>query len=301
MEIVKLKPAIKNYLWGGKNLKKFGKESIEDSIAETWELSFHPDGLSIIDSGINKGKYLKDVVTKNDLGEKVSKFPFFPVLIKLIDSDQNLSIQVHPSDEYALNNEDSFGKMEMWYVLNAKENSGLYIGFKENIDQNHFLNALESGSILDQLNFYQVKPGDAFFIKPGTIHAIGKGVTLIEIQQNSNLTYRVYDYNRKDKDGNLRELHLEKALKVLDFNKYIPLNFNNDLIGKCKYFASYVYNTQDNNVIETNEESFASITFISGSGTINNLSYKIYDTFFIPANKKCIIKGSGDYVFTTVE
>lgn len=300
MDLVKLEPAIKNYIWGGRNLKKYGKVSSEDDIAECWELSFHLDGPSIIASGKDSGKLLKDVVSSEELGTLVNKFPFFPVLIKLIDSDENLSIQVHPSDDYALKNENSFGKTEMWYVLDAKKDSGLYIGFKKDTDKSLFLNSLEDGSVLDLLNFYKVKRGDVFFIKPGTIHAIGKGVTLIEIQQNSNLTYRVYDYKRKDKNGNFRELHLDKALKVLDFSKYIPSKNVGNVVGSCKYFTSYLFDTNNHKEIINDDTSFSSITFISGSGSINNLAYKTYDTFFIPANKSCVIDGNGQYILTKV-
>ena len=141
-------------------------------------------------------------IKKDDLGTNVSAFTFFPCLIKLIDSASPLSVQVHPSDEYALKNENSYGKTEMWYILDHEKDAGIYVGFKNNETQSDVEKALNNGTILDKLNFFKVKKGECYFIKSGTIHAIGKGVTLIEIQQNSNLTYRLYDYNRKDKNGN---------------------------------------------------------------------------------------------------
>lgn len=300
MDTVKLKPVVKSYIWGGTNLKKYGKESKEDVISETWELSFHDDGLSLVDSGIYKGKTLKEVVKKDDLGTNVSTFTFFPCLIKLIDSASPLSVQVHPSDEYALKNENSYGKTEMWYILDHEKDAGIYVGFKNNETQSDVEKALNNGTILDKLNFFKVKKGECYFIKSGTIHAIGKGVTLIEIQQNSNLTYRLYDYNRKDKNGNTRELHISKALKVIDYNKYVPITFNEGIIGTCKYFTSKKVEFKNEYVIENDEKSFSSITFINGLGTVNDIKFKKYDTFFVPANKKAIIKGNGEFIITKV-
>lgn len=300
MDTVKLKPAVKSYIWGGTNLKKYGKESKEDVISETWELSFHDDGLSLVDSGIYKGKTLKEVVKKDDLGTNVSAFTFFPCLIKLIDSASPLSVQVHPSDEYALKNENSYGKTEMWYILDHEKDAGIYVGFKNNETQSDVEKALNNGTILDKLNFFKVKKGECYFIKSGTIHAIGKGVTLIEIQQNSNLTYRLYDYNRKDKNGNTRELHISKALKVIDYNKYVPITFNEGIIETCKYFTSKKVEFKNEYVIENDEKSFSSITFIDGLGTVNDIKFKKYDTFFVPANKKAIIKGNGEFIITKV-
>ena len=300
MDTVKLKPSVKSYIWGGTNLKKYGKESKEDVISETWELSFHDDGLSLVDSGIYKGKTLKEVVKKDDLGTNVSTFTFFPCLIKLIDSASPLSVQVHPSDEYALKNENSYGKTEMWYILDHEKDAGIYVGFKNNETQSDVEKALNNGTILDKLNFFKVKKGECYFIKSGTIHAIGKGVTLIEIQQNSNLTYRLYDYNRKDKNGNTRELHISKALKVIDYNKYVPITFNEGIIGTCKYFTSKKVEFKNEYVIENDEKSFSSITFIGGLGTVNDIKFKKYDTFFVPANKKAIIKGNGEFIITKV-
>jgi len=301
MKVVKLKPAIKDYIWAGNKLKGFGKVTDFDKIAECWELSFHKDGPCVIDSGDDEGKLLKDVATPKDIGNYVSTFPFFPVLIKLIDSGDNLSVQVHPSDEYALANEDSYGKTEMWYVLHRDEGCGLYVGLKEDSSKAEIEKSLNEGTILDKLNFYPVEEGECYFIKSGTIHAIGKGVTLIEIQQNSNLTYRLYDYNRIGKDGQPRELHIAKALEVIDYKKYTPIKFNGNMIGKSKYFASYVYDVSDKNHIQAPASSFVSITFISGEGKINGIPYKTYESFFIPASQAADIKGSGKYVLTTVE
>ncbi len=298
MAIYKLIPALKDYIWGGTNLKKYRKTDL-DIISESWELSFHQDGLSKVEID-NKLVNLSDVVKKEDLGEKVSNFPFFPVLIKLIDAKENLSVQVHPSDEYALKNENSFGKTEMWYVISALEGAGLYVGFKENENKENVEKYLHDGTILDHLNFFKVKPGDCYFIPSGTIHAIGKGVTLIEIQQNSNLTYRLYDYNRVDKNGLKRPLHIEKALNVIDYNKYQKEEKRDNLLGKCKYFTSYKLDASIDKKIYY-KDSFTSITFLSGEGKINNLDYKKFDSFFISAGEECLLKGNGTYILTKVE
>lgn len=298
MAIYKLIPALKDYIWGGTNLKKYRKTDL-DIISESWELSFHQDGLSKIEID-NKLVNLSDVVKKEDLGEKASNFPFFPVLIKLIDAKENLSVQVHPSDEYALKNENSFGKTEMWYVISALEGAGLYVGFKEDENKENVEKYLHDGTILDHLNFFKVKAGDCYFIPSGTIHAIGKGVTLIEIQQNSNLTYRLYDYNRVDKNGLKRPLHIEKALNVIDYNKYQKEEKRDNLLGKCKYFTSYKLDASIDKKIYY-KDSFTSITFLSGEGKINDLDYKKFDSFFISAGEECLLKGNGTYILTRVE
>ncbi len=301
MEIVKLKPACKDYIWGGTFLKESGKEAPFDHIAESWELSFHPDGPSLIDSGNNKGQLLKDIVSKQDLGSLASSFAFFPVLIKLINAADNLSVQVHPSDSYALKNENSYGKTEMWHIIKAEKGAGLYVGFKKDSSEEEVEKVLRSGTILSLLNFFQVKPGENYFIKSGTIHAIGKGVSLIEIQQNSNLTYRLYDYGRLDKNGQPRPLHIEKALKVIDYKKYVPVSFKGKLIGQCPYFSSYALSEKDN-VISASSESFASVTFLEGCGTFSGLPFKPFDSFFIPAGHQGnIVSEKCSYILTRIE
>jgi mannose-6-phosphate isomerase len=301
MDIVKLKPAVKDYIWGGTKLKEAGKEAPFSHIAECWELSFHQDGPSLIASGPDQGKFLKDVATKSDLGDSVSAFKFFPVLIKLIDAADNLSVQVHPSDAYALKNENSYGKTEMWHIISAEKGAGLYVGFKKDTDVKEVEEALKKGTILSLLNFFEVKPGESYFISSGTIHAIGKGVTLIEIQQNSNLTYRLFDYNRIGKDGKPRELHIEKALKVIDYHRYEPKKFKGNLIGKCQYFSSYSYDEKEKHV-KASSDSFASITFLEGEGSFAGIPFRRFDTFFIPAGKEGMIEAEKcRYILTRIE
>lgn len=301
METVKLKPSTKDYIWGGSLLKDWGKESSSSNIAECWELSFNDVGPSYIASGNDRGKRLMDVATKEDIGPLPSSFPFFPVLIKLINSASNLSVQVHPSDEYALKNEGQYGKTEMWYVISAEKGAGLYVGFKKETNKEEVMKRINDGTIMDILNFIEVKEGDSFFIPSGTIHAIGAGVTVIEIQQNSTLTYRLYDYKRKDKNGKERELHIDKGLKVLNYKPYKKECFSKDEIGSCKYFTSYVFNIENDVIINARPDSFASITFLKGEGYVSDIPYKKGDTFFIPANKKANIHGNGQYVLTEVK
>lgn len=300
METCKLVPSVKETLWAGDKLSKYGKKSQDGRIAECWELSFHNDGPCSISSGPYSGRFLKDEATEKDIGTYASSFPFFPVLIKLIDAGKDLSVQVHPSDDYALKNENSFGKTEMWHVLSVDEGCGLYVGLKKDTSKEEIQKALNEGTILSLLNFFKVRPGENYFIPSGTIHAIGKGVTLIEIQQNSNLTYRLYDYNRVDKDGHRRPLHIQKALAVIDCSKYEPICFKGNVIGSCKYFTSWVYKVSAKPEIASDSSSFSSLTFLYGKGEVNGIPYKTYDTFFIPAGQKASIKGEGEYVLTSV-
>ena len=297
-EVVKLKPVIKRYIWGGEYFSKFNKG--EGDISELWELSVRKDSSSLIDSGEYKGTPLFDVVTKDDIGPISERFPYFPLLIKLIDAKESLSIQVHPSDEYALKNEGQFGKTEMWYILDNEPGAGLYVGFKQDYSKEEIETALKNGKIVDLLNFFTVKKGDSFVIKSGTIHAIGKGVRLIEIQQNSDLTYRLYDYDRVDKNGNKRELHIEKALKVIDNHKYEQVKNNSSLLGDTQYFKVEKKELDGSLVLAANQKSFISFTFIEGNGKVNEITANQYDTFFLPYGKKCEIKGKGTLIVSYI-
>lgn len=297
-EVVKLKPVIKRYIWGGQYFSKFNKG--EGDISELWELSVRKDNSSVIDSGEFKGTPLFDKVTKEDIGPINERFPYFPLLIKLIDAKESLSIQVHPSDEYALKNEGQFGKTEMWYILGNEPGAGLYVGFKKDYSKEEIETALKGGKIVDLLNFFPVKKGDSFVINSGTIHAIGKGVRLIEIQQNSDLTYRLYDYDRVDKSGNKRELHIEKALKVINNHKYEQVKTNSSLLGDTEYFKVEKKELNGNLLLEANQKSFVSFTFIEGNGMVNDINANQYDTFFLPYGKRCEIKGKGTLIVSYI-
>lgn len=289
--LVKLSPAFMDYLWGGTKLREvYGKKCDFDVIAESWELSAHPAANCIVASGRHQGlsfsRYL-ETVGKEVLGWKCAPLQSFPLLIKLIDAKQDLSIQVHPDDEYALVNENEYGKNEMWYVIDSEPGAGLYVGFKKDVQEKEVEQYLQDNRITELLNFYPTKQGDVFFIPAGTVHAIGKGNFICEIQQSSNITYRLYDYGRVDKFGNPRELHVRKALDVLDYRKYIPNKIeNNNGKIRCKYFE-----IQHIDVVERKEfilegDSFYSIVCISGMGILElneEYSIKAGETVFIPA------------------
>ena len=284
MKIEKLFPECKDYLWGGEKLKeKYGKITDKSPCAESWELSFHKDG----PSRLSDGRTLGETATKEDIGTAAEKFPFFPTLIKFIDAKGDLSIQVHPSDDYALKHENSFGKTEMWYIVEADEGAGIYLGFNKDVTKEEFARAIEKNSLTDLLNFYEVRKGECYFIPSGTLHAICKGCLICEIQQNSNLTYRVYDYGRKDKNGKERELHVEKALAVTNLNKmvYKPIiASNSQVIGSSEYFETTFWDVSGENTFRTDGSSFACVTAIDGEGEIDGERIKAGDSFFVPAN-----------------
>lgn len=249
LEPLKFKPILKYRIWGGEQLRTvLHKSYTEPNIGESWELSGVDGDVSIVSEGSFKGQSLKQLIDdygKELLGQSViDRFGSeFPILIKFIDAAQDLSIQVHPNNEIAINRHQSFGKTEMWYVLKAEENANLIVGFKNEVTKEHYQRALEEEQLESLLNYHKVKEGDTFFIPTGTIHAIGAGVMIAEIQQTSDITYRVYDFNRKDKDGNTRELHTELALDALNykgvdgFKKEFTkkVNQSNSLV-ECPYF-----------------------------------------------------------------
>ena len=300
MELVKLNPIVKDYIWGGTYFKNFNKGLSLDRVSECWELSVRDNDSSIIASGKDEGKRLVDVITKEDIGPVMDRFPYFPLLIKLIDAKENLSVQVHPSDDYALKYEQSFGKSEMWHIISADEGSGLYVGLNKDYTKEEIEKALKEGNIINCLNFFKVKPGDTFIINPGTIHAIGAGVRLIEIQQNSNLTYRLYDYNRVDQFGNPRELHIKKALDVIDYRQFKVVKSANEVLADNQYFTVKEVNFDNELEITANDKAFISFTFLEGKGKVNDIDFNQYDTFFLPYGKKCLIKGKGRVVISTV-
>ena len=297
-KIVKLKPVIKSYIWGGKYFQPYFHRD-EEKISELWVLSARENNSAIIDSGIDKGKPLNEVIDDRDLGPIQDRFSYFPLLIKLIDAQDNLSVQVHPNDEYALKNEHSYGKTEMWHIIDADEGAGIYIGLNNDYTKEEIKNSLDDGSIINKLNFVKVKKGDTYLIKSGTIHAIGKGVRIIEIQQNSDLTYRLYDYKRKDKDGNYRELHIDKAIQVIDYHKYDIKQNHSDLLADTSFF--HVERKEfDKELVIKADKSFVSFTFLEGEGMVDDIPYKKFDTFFLPFNKACKIQGNGLVIISRV-
>ena len=304
---------------------------IETGIGESWELSAHPDGQSVIASGTFAGMYFGEFIEK--YGEEVvcwksSSLDRFPVLIKFIDAKNALSIQIHPDDDYALENENEFGKNEMWYVVDCEPGAYLYCGLKQDSSKEEIRERIENNTITEILNKIEVHKGDCVMVKAGTIHAIGAGILICEIQQNSNCTYRMYDYDRRDKFGNRRELHIDKAIDVVDVKKYKPFVSGNsdvpegaELLVSCKYFECYKYvlgksmdvdhnsdknicNNDDGNSdivakpatdrinISVDTMSFRSIIVIEGSGKItvgeNEMDYRAGDSFFVTAGEKVV-------------
>lgn len=317
MDILKLKPVFKDYIWGGERLKNdFGFESDLEKIAEGWMLSCHKDGKNLIDGGEYDGESLDKVIDENTkekiAGKRSLDFPYFPVLIKLIDAKDNLSIQVHPDNEYAKRVENEFGKTEIWYVLDAADDAQLVYGFKEKITSEEFRKAIEENTLTDVLNSVKVKKGDLFFIEAGTVHAIGKGTLIAEIQQNSNSTYRVYDYGRVGADGKPRELHIDKAVDVSKTEppKYDikPMGETKDcgkykstLLTKCDLFTVNHYEVAENITLDTDENSFNHVLVVDGKGQINDTQFKKGDSFFVPANfGKYEISGCCEIIVTNI-
>lgn len=300
MSILKLKPAYKDYLWGGHRLvDEYHMDYAGDILAEAWTLSCHPDGPSIIQNGAYKGKSLYEYVQENGmevLGSHCRRFRDFPILIKFIDAKDDLSIQVHPNNGFALSKEGQYGKTEMWYVLDATEGAFIYYGFKREVSLEEFSQRIKDNTLQEVLNAVEVHKGDAFLIESGTIHAIGKGCLIAEIQQNSNVTYRVYDYGRKGKDGKKRDLHIEKALAVTTRMPVIKKGEGYPHIADCDYFTvdklnldgNLTYRMQGN----VSDASFLSILILDGEGALSNkqekVTYQKGDSLFLPA-------GSGDW------
>lgn len=300
--ILKLKPALKDYLWGGTKLKTdFGFESDMEKLAEGWMLSCHKDGENIVENGEYKGMTLSQVISvcgKDILGTNGKKFDFFPILIKLIDAKNDLSVQVHPDNDYALSAEGEYGKTECWYIIDCEKNAELIYGFNRKISSEEFRKRIENNTFLEVVNKVKVNKGDLFFIEAGTLHAIGAGILLAEIQQNSNTTYRVYDYNRRDKDGNLRPLHIEKAVAVTHCEppKYSsrPMGekeafdgYSAQLLTECELFKVKNLEITEKAEITADESSFVSLLVTDGEGKIScsgeEFEAKKGDSYFVSA------------------
>lgn len=289
MAILKLKPACKSYLWGGSRLKsEYGKEFDGDILAETWELSCHPDGPSTIVGGAYDGMTLADYIGqagRRVLGSNCQIFSEFPILIKFIDSHDNLSIQVHPNNVYAMETAKQYGKTEMWYILDAKPGAFLYLGFQHEISREEFKHRIEENTLTEVLNAVPVQKGQCFYIPAGTIHAIGKNIVIAEIQQSSNLTYRVYDYGRVGADGKPRQLHIEQALDVTKLTPpRMEYNFGGHLV-RCPYFTTDVLEAPFSAV--STDESFTSLLVLEGEGELVNgnecMTVRKGDSVFLPA------------------
>lgn len=317
---IKLKAPLKDYIWGGTKLKtEFNKETDLQKVAESWELSCHKDGSSVIANGEYQGKTLPEYLElkgKEVLGKNCEKFDNFPILIKLIDAKDNLSVQVHPKNEYALRVEGEYGKTEMWYIVDCEEGARLLYGFKHDITKEEFAKRIEDNTLLEVTNSVEVKKGDVFFIEAGTLHAIGSGILIAEIQQNSNTTYRIYDYGRVGNDGKPRELHVQKAMDVTEL---VPptrepkpqgeteklSGYSKTLLSSCDYFTVYALDIEEKAELEVSDESFNSILCLSGEVTLKSehgdLEIKKGESVFLEAGYgKYELLGKADVVLTRV-
>ncbi len=304
MKPIFFKPIYKNVIWGGDKIAKiFKRDVVGDDIGESWEISAHQNGVSIIQNdeynGINLCELFNDKTRREEIfGTNCVDMDRFPILVKFLDANKPLSIQVHPNDEYAKKNEHDSGKTECWYIMDCKEEAKIVYGFKDIATPENLIEAVDN--IEETINYLNVKKGDFILIPSGTVHAIMDGIVLCEVQQSSDVTYRVYDWNRKDKNGNLRELHKEKALDVIDLKHAKTVHNYNDISENVDICREKVFNI-DMVVVNgkqediSKRESFYAYIVVEGSGELrsNDISVSIAkgDSFLIPATL-------GEYKFT---
>ena len=289
-------------IWGGRDLEEFRTNLPQGDIGESWGIACHPNGTGIVANGELKGKSFTEIIEEfghSLVGTKVSTEKF-PLLVKLINSREKLSVQVHPGDEYAKRVENEFGKTEAWYVVAAKPGAKLIVGTKK-CDKVVFAKAIEEGKCEDYLNVVDVKKGDCFLINSGLVHAICEGLIIAEIQQNSDVTYRVYDYGRP------REIHVEKSLDVINFDLEAANLSNNEVVKfdgfskvdfcENEYFGMQKINVENQWSDCSNEEKFFILTFVEGNGIIEGEGFseeiKMGDSYLIPATLgKYVVKGN---------
>ena len=303
---LKFRPILKERLWGGEKLRNvLGKPIQSDNTGESWELSAVKGDVSIIENGELSGTSLQELIDL-EKGALLGKGVYerfgneFPILIKFIDAKKDLSIQLHPDDALAKERHNCCGKTEMWYVMDADTDAELIVGFNKDVTQEEYVRSLENDSLLDLLNYETVAEGDTFFINTGKIHAIGAGVLLAEIQQTSDITYRVFDFNRRGKDGKLRELHTEQALDAIDYSKkddfkvgYPKIKDQVNTMVDCTYFKTNFLNLTSSLQLDvTDRDSFTIYMCVGGSVSISNekgaASIQKGETLLVPANCKTI-------------
>lgn len=304
-----LKPVTKHIIWGGERLSKdYGMGEKGEKIAEAWELTCRGDGDNEIISGKYSGRLLSEFVRENPqaLGTK-HKGDRFPLLIKLIDAQSDLSIQVHPDDEYALSHTDDMGKTEMWYIVDAKPGARLIYGLKRKYTRDELKKAIADGTLESLMNYVEVKSGETYFIPSGLVHAIGAGILIAEIQQNSNITYRVYDYNRRQPDGSLRQLHIEPALDVIErFDpEAVKVEKNGDVIASCKYFEVRAIALDGEKTVCAGEESFLHLMITDGECEIFCSGEKISakkggSVFVAAASGNVTLKGNATVIVSSL-
>ncbi len=293
MKIFRLTPSIKDSLWGGDRLLQYGKRADFPRLAESYELSFDEAYPSFVEDG----RRLRDVVGREEIGV-LREDGSFPLLIKLIDAKEDLSVQVHPTDAYARACGLGSGKSELWYVLDADEGSGLYLGFRRDLTRQEWEQAIETQNILPYLQFFPVKKGEAYYVPAGTVHAIGKGVTVYEIQQNCDITFRVYDYDRVDADGKKRDLHVAQAKQVCELVPYTHKCRCEDKAGIVGIFVGNDFTLErgEGKTSLAPRPSFCAITVTDGSVTANGVKASKGDTLFVCAGERVDVEGDGEYL-----
>lgn len=296
---LQFEPILKERIWGGTKLKTLLNKPITSEITgESWEISTVANDVSVVANGYFKGKFLNDVIDlypNEILGTKVyTQFgKQFPLLFKYLDAREDLSIQLHPNDDLAQKRHNSFGKTEMWYVLQADENARLIVGFKEKSSPEEYITHLNNKTLLEILDTKKVQPGDVFMLNTGTIHALGAGIVIAEIQQTSDITYRVYDFDRVDANGNKRELHVDLALEALNYDKTEAQRFyekqenvSNPVI-QCPYFTTNFIKLNDTFSKTKTDDSFCVLMCVEGDFSLNvngdSYRYGIGSTVLLPA------------------
>ena len=320
MELFKFEPLLKQTIWGGDKIVTFKHlESDLDSVGESWEISGVPGDESVVANGEYKGKTLNEVLAemKDKLvgADNYKRFgDRFPLLIKFIDARQDLSIQVHPDDETAHRQGKPMGKTEMWYVMDSDENASLKVGLKKKITPEEYAQMVEDDTICDALGNYKVKSGDCFFIPAGRIHAICSGSFIAEIQQTSDVTYRIYDYKRKDKNGNYRQLHTREAAEAIDYTvldnyrtEYTPVKNEATPLVSCPLFTTAVYDLTEPMTLDYSElDSFVILIALKGEGTIltssgETFSFREGESVLLPATTDMIkVEGTIKFLETFV-
>lgn len=303
---IKLLPYVSETIWGGRKLiEEYGVKTEKNNAAEGWMLSCHEAGSSSVANGIFAGKSFADVVKENPelCGTNAKNFEDFPILIKFIDAMDNLSVQVHPTKEYCELTGKGQSKTECWYIIDCEEDASLILGFKDKLSPEEFKAAIANNTLTDYVENVKVKKGDFFFIDSGTLHAICKGILLAEVQESSNTTYRIYDYNRVGADGKPRELHVEDGAAVTKLEKYSQPDFSNPaldtderrLLADCPLFKVWKLETKGSFSGSADENSFVSLLIMAGSGKLQccgeTLELTKGDSIFIPAN-------AGSYTLT---
>ncbi len=312
----KLTPVAKSAIWGGQRLRRdWQKPTDLPVVAETWELTVREKENNIIQNGPFAGKTLANVLknAQNDLVGSRAAGNRFPLLVKFIDAADRLSVQVHPDNAFAAAVEGDLGKTEMWYIVDADEGACILLGLRDGVSTADFAAAAAAGDPESLLRRIEVRKGDCFFIPAGMPHAIGKGILVAEIQQNCDLTYRVFDYNRRDKDGNLRELHVEKAVQVtrpftqdeVDAICFAKQAKEDGLLASCPYFTVRRAVFDESHTGEVGEESFCSLLFLEGSGTVETNGHAVPftkgDSIFLPAAiGTYTIRGKGEVLISTL-